>query len=124
MCRVQCALGRRSGRHKQEESPAALDALQRQRERGLKRIRFLVALILLVGCTPHRPRVPHFSTATGQDCGKKCLKGHTWCMDAACPAKATSSCRPKCDQKLRDCYEACLEGEVKYSRRLSANLLP
>ena len=77
----------------------------------MKRILFAIGLVMLAGCTPARPPMPSFATAVGKDCGKKCLRGHTWCMEAACPAKATSSCGPKCDQMLRECYEACLEGE-------------
>ncbi len=77
----------------------------------MRQMLFPIALIVLVGCTPGRPPMPPFATAIGEDCGRKCLKGHTWCMEAACPAKATSSCGPKCDQMLRECYDACLQGE-------------
>jgi hypothetical protein len=77
----------------------------------VKRILLAIAFVLIAGCASGRPPMPDFGTVIGEDCGKKCLRGHTWCMDATCPAKATSSCGPERDQKLRDCYEACLEGE-------------
>jgi hypothetical protein len=77
----------------------------------MKRILLLSVFVVLVACTSRRPPMSEFATSVGRDCGKKCLRGHTRCMDAACPAKATSSCGPKCDLKLRECYEACLEAD-------------
>jgi|GEM_PF-2833285 len=87
------------------------DPLQSHKDGEVKRILLFMACVLVAGCTSGRPPMPHFDTAIGKDCGQKCLRGHTWCMDAACPAKAASNCRPKCEKKLRECYEACLEGE-------------
>ena len=79
----------------------------------MRKLVFLLALILVFGCMRTRPLpdMPAFQTRRGAECAKDCHKMHSWCIAGCVKGKnkrARRTCFSQCSEKLGDCYDLCL----------------
>jgi hypothetical protein len=69
--------------------------------------------IVFGGCASSLPPIPDVKTQMGKECVRSCQHEHTACV-GACDGKAEAvpeKSRSECNQKLKDCYERCIEEE-------------